>query len=102
MVRLSVFVRVRFVLEYRVDVGCYVQLAFPLGGTVFHAVPLLLGVLAFQVHSQPQAAAAAQAHQQVQRVQAGHQLASATGSAGERTRAFLPKRSHPRPSAMLH
>ena len=39
--------------------------------TVFHAVPVLLGVLAFQVHSQPQAAAAAQAHQQVQRVQAG-------------------------------
>ena len=49
------------VLEYRGDVGCNVLMGSPPGGTVFHAVPVLLGVLAFQVHSQPQAAAAAQA-----------------------------------------
>ena len=47
----------------RAMVGCNVLMGSPPGGTVFHAVPVLLGVLAFQVHSQPQAAAAAQAHQ---------------------------------------
>ena len=55
--------------------------------TVFNAVPVLLGVLAFQVHSQPQAAAAAQAHQQVQRVQAGP-------PAGQRHRQHGEEREH--------
>ena len=75
------------VLEYRVDVGCNVLMGSPPGGTVFNAVPVLLGVLAFQVHSQPQAAAAAQAHQQVQRVQAGP-------PAGQRHRQRGEEREH--------
>ena len=43
----------------------------PTGRTILHVVAVLLGVLAFQVHRQPQASAAAKPHQKIQRVQAG-------------------------------
>ena len=59
------------VLRHRVNVGCDVFMGSPAGGAVLHAMPVLFGVLAFEVDGQPQASAAAHANQQVQRVQAG-------------------------------
>ena len=59
------------ILEHRVDVGGNILMGAPTGRTILHVVAVLLGVLAFQVHRQPQASAAAKPHQKIQRVQAG-------------------------------
>ena len=46
----------------------------PPGRAVLHAVTVLLGVFAFQVHRQPHSSAAAQTNEQVKWVQAGQRI----------------------------
>ena len=86
------------VLEHRVDVGCDVLMGAPAGAAILHTVPVLLGVLAFEIHGQSQASAAAQPHQQVQRVQAGPPAGQRHRQRGEERKHFCRSvRTHGHP-----
>ena len=75
------------VLEHRVHIRSDVLRLAPAGRTVLHIMAVLLGVFTFQVHRQPKPTAAADAHQQIQRVQAGP-------PAGQRRRQRGEEREH--------
>ena len=65
----------------------HLKLCTPAGGAVLHTMPVFLGTFTLEIDRQPQASAAAQAHQQVQRVQAGP-------PAGQRHRQRGKEREH--------
>ena len=77
------------ILEHRVDVRGNIVMGAPTGAAVLHIVAVFLGVLGFQIHRQPQASAAAQAHSQVQRVQTGPETLQCSGQDREQGKKFL-------------
>ena len=69
------------VFKLGVDVGGNVFGGAPPGRTVFLALAVLLGVLAFAVHDEPDSHRPGNAHAQVKRMQAGQRVCKGGGDA---------------------